>query len=326
MEDRSRSASPGSVTKGSNGHTSRGWSGRSVGGGGRTSTQPSLLSVDWIEVEVEPEGRQALSHGEVFTQSWVVELILDLAGYTADKDLATMCAVEPACGSGAFLVPMARRLSLSSRRHGRSICDAANAVYAVDLNPEHVEAARITIAESLLAEGWAAAEVHTATAGWLHEGDFILGPDLTGTADFVLGNPPYVRPEEVAPSRLKRYREACPTMGGRADLFVGFFEKGLRHSRPGAPSASFAQTGGCTTTTARTSGSSSATTSRWWRQWSCMTSMRSKTRLPPIRRSPSCGTTSKARQSSPTRRQCSTPTTRRPLSGGHAEPEAGQAH
>ena len=196
-------------------------------------TQPSLLSVDWIEVEVEPDADgQALSHGEVFTQSWVVELILDLAGYTADKDLATMCAVEPACGSGAFLVPMARRLSLSSRRHGRSICDAANAVYAVDLNPEHVEAARIAIAESLLAEGWAAAEVHTATAGWLHEGDFILGPDLTGTADFVLGNPPYVRPEEVAPSRLKRYREACPTMGGRADLFVGFFEKGLRALTP----------------------------------------------------------------------------------------------
>jgi len=34
-------------------------------------------------------------HGEVFTRRWVVELILDLAGFTADRDLATMIAVEP---------------------------------------------------------------------------------------------------------------------------------------------------------------------------------------------------------------------------------------
>jgi adenine-specific DNA-methyltransferase len=44
------------------------------------------------------------NHGEVFTQQWVVELILDLAGYTPDRDLADLLAVEPACGGGAFLI------------------------------------------------------------------------------------------------------------------------------------------------------------------------------------------------------------------------------
>ena len=57
-------------------------------------------------------------YGAVFTRRWVVELILDLAGYTSDRDLAAMRAVEPACGSGAFLGPMVERLALSCRAHG----------------------------------------------------------------------------------------------------------------------------------------------------------------------------------------------------------------
>ena len=50
------------------------------------------------------------SHGEVFTRRWVVELILDLAGFTADRDLASLTAVEPSCGAGAFVVPMVERV------------------------------------------------------------------------------------------------------------------------------------------------------------------------------------------------------------------------
>ena len=49
-------------------------------------------------------------HGEVFTRRWVVEMILDAAGYRADADLGGMTIVEPACGRGAFLLPIVERL------------------------------------------------------------------------------------------------------------------------------------------------------------------------------------------------------------------------
>lgn len=65
-----------------------------------------------------------LEYGEVFTRPWVVELILDLSGYTPERDLAQLVAVEPSCGSGALLGPMVRRLCESLRRHGRTL-DAA---------------------------------------------------------------------------------------------------------------------------------------------------------------------------------------------------------
>jgi adenine-specific DNA-methyltransferase len=44
----------------------------------------------------------------------------------------------------------------------------------------------------------------------------------------VIGNPPYVRLEDVPPTRTAAYRQACPTMTGRSDVYVGFIERGLR--------------------------------------------------------------------------------------------------
>jgi adenine-specific DNA-methyltransferase len=44
--------------------------------------------------------------GVVYTKRWVVELVLDLAGYDAKSNLVGTLAVEAAAGDGAFLGPM----------------------------------------------------------------------------------------------------------------------------------------------------------------------------------------------------------------------------
>jgi hypothetical protein len=197
--------------------------------------QPSLIPDAWkdcITVEADPSD-PSISHGEVFTRPWVVEMILDLAGYVPEADLASQRAVEPACGSGAFLVPIAQRLSTSCRLYGRPITDALHAIHAVDLMQPSVEIARRAVAKALEADGWPIDQAESLAIGWIHAGDFILGPDHGESADFVLGNPPYVRPEDMAPAALRAYRTACPTMGGRADLFIAFFEKGLRALKAG---------------------------------------------------------------------------------------------
>ena len=76
-------------------------------------------------------------HGEVFTRRWIVELILDLSGFTADRDLAGLVALEPSCGSGAFLVPMTERLIDSCRRHGlRTCCPVLVPYLEEDVDPE----------------------------------------------------------------------------------------------------------------------------------------------------------------------------------------------
>jgi len=57
--------------------------------------------------------------------------------------------------------------------------------------------------------------------------DDFLTVDIEGQFDVVVGNPPYVRQELVPAQRLSMYRRLFPTMVGRADLYVAFFDKSL---------------------------------------------------------------------------------------------------
>lgn len=172
-------------------------------------------------------------HGEVFTRRWVVESILDWVGYTSEEDLTRRRLIEPACGQGAFLVVIAQRLSRSCRRNGRDIVDAADAILAYDLLAEHVATSRGKVRDVLTADGWPIESAEELAKRWVRQGDFLIDGPKRPIADYVVGNPPYVRLEEMPAARAGRYRAACPTMVGRADLYVGFYEVGLRSLKPG---------------------------------------------------------------------------------------------
>ena len=192
------------------------------------------LSLD-LGQEVDPHVFQideAGEHGEVFTRRWVVELILDLSGFTADRDLGGMVAVEPSCGSGAFLAPMTERLIESCRIHDRPLADIRTALRAFDLLPVNAELAQKTVAGALIEAGLGDTEAKSIASDSVQCGDFLLTPHGEDVADFVLGNPPYIRLEDVPSARSAAYRRACPTMRGRSDIFVGFIEMGLRILKP----------------------------------------------------------------------------------------------
>lgn len=181
-----------------------------------------------------PESLQeAVEHGEVFTRGWVVELILDLLGYTPDKDLCDLKIVEPACGGGAFLGEVASRISAACRKRQRPLADAVEAVRAFDLLDRNVQRSRALVARTLRADGWAAGEAARVAEAWVRQGDYLLQADADHRADYVVGNPPYIRLEDVPDDRMAAYRAACPTMGGRADVYVGFYEVALRSLNPG---------------------------------------------------------------------------------------------
>lgn len=191
----------------------------------------ALFSPDDLTI---PESLQeAVEHGEVFTRAWVVELILDLLGYTAEKDLSDLRLVEPACGGGAFLAVVASRISASCRRHDRPITDAVTAVRAFDLLGRNVERSRSLVVEGLRQDGWDLDGARAVAAAWVNQGDYLFQPDAEQRPDYVVGNPPYIRLEDVPDDRMALYRDTCSTMGGRADIYVGFYEVALRSLKPG---------------------------------------------------------------------------------------------
>lgn len=170
----------------------------------------------------------------MFTRKWVVEMILDLVGYRPDQDLALLRLVEPACGSGAFLGVIAQRVSASCRKHERDITAALDAVRAFDLLPRNVAASRALVERILTAEGWAADDAFRVAQAWVRRADYLLErPAGTPGVDVIVGNPPYIRLEDLPEERMSLYRALWPTMVGRADIYVGFFEAALRSLRAG---------------------------------------------------------------------------------------------
>jgi len=172
------------------------------------------------------------NNGVVYTRPWVVELILDLVGYDPSDNLVDAVAVEPSCGAGEFLAPMVHRLSESCRRQARPLRDCAGSLQAFELDPEAVETSRSRVVSVLAAAGWDRDEAEEVARGWVRQADFLLEPNpylggLGHGVDFVVGNPPYVRLESINPEVADRYRKLFRTMTGRADLYVGFYEKAL---------------------------------------------------------------------------------------------------
>lgn len=193
--------------------------------------QLTLIEDPMALAELAPD--PGADYGEVFTRRWVVDLILDLVGYTAEEDLGRSVLVEPSCGTGAFLVPVVERLIASSVAHDRDLRDLGPAVRAFDLLDANAERARKAVAELLTSHGLSDEEAETLTGEWITTGDFLLHPHEPANADYVVGNPPYIRLENISRRTMDAYRRICPTMRGRADIYVGFFERGLDLLKPG---------------------------------------------------------------------------------------------
>lgn len=171
-------------------------------------------------------------HGVVYTKAWVIELILDLAGYSASNDLVGRLAVEPAAGDGGFLVSMVHRLVTSCMNQERPVTDCAGSLLAYELDPESAELSRQAIIQVLDGYGVPVSQAEALTEGWVKTGDYLADALSLPPADFIIGNPPYIRLEEVEETSTLCYRQAYRTMVGRADLYIAFFEAALRSLKP----------------------------------------------------------------------------------------------
>ena len=161
--------------------------------------------------------------GDVFTSPQVVKYILDLIGYTSDKDLAQYKILEPCCGDGAFLIEIIHRILLSAKQYNfnpNPIIE--NNIVAYDIDSDKIERCRQHILCTF----------PNFTLPSLKTKDFLL-EDIIEKFDFVVGNPPYIRYEKIPTANRAIYKKKFATFHYRADLYVLFFEKTLKCLAPG---------------------------------------------------------------------------------------------
>lgn len=170
--------------------------------------------------------------GVVYTKPWMVELVLDLAGYLPEKRLADLVALEPSAGDGAFLSAMVRRLVESCERHGIPLSRAASALQAFEIDPDAAEKAVNVVREALVSLKVPSATAEKLARSWIKVGDFLEASLCFPIADFVIGNPPYIRLEEIPERKAAMYRNGFSAMRGRADIYVAFYQAALMQLRP----------------------------------------------------------------------------------------------
>lgn len=171
------------------------------------------------------QGSESHERGAVYTRREVVEFMLDLAGYTSDKDLTRLKLLEPSFGGGEFLIAAIERL-IDSWHHNGAHHDLTQCIHAVELHQATFHATRQAIKDKLLHLGLEPSHASELIHGWLHHGDFLLST-LPDSFDVVVGNPPYVRQELIPPPLLAEYRRRFTTLYDRADLYVPFIERSL---------------------------------------------------------------------------------------------------
>ena len=167
--------------------------------------------------------------GAIYTRREVVEFILDLAGYTSDRPLCRYRLLEPSFGDGDFLQIVIKRLLESGQRS--SPCDDLVAVLApclraVELHQFSFENTRSKVIAWLEDAGMTGDEAVRLADLWLVQGDFLL-TELPDNFDFVVGNPPYIRQEQIPDALIAEYRARYHTVFGRADIYVPFIERSL---------------------------------------------------------------------------------------------------
>jgi hypothetical protein len=190
----------------------------------------------------------------------------ELEAWQAYRDrLKTLRIVDPACGSGVFLIMAFDFLKAELSRVNDKIADLqgkdqhiqdlldpdseilTNNLFGVDVNVESVEIAKLSLWIKTARRG----KVLDSLSGNLRVGDSLIEDSsfayldhaftwetafpsvfAEGGFDVVLGNPPYVRMEflkAMKPYLEKRYE----VVSDRADLYCYFFERGLRLLKPG---------------------------------------------------------------------------------------------
>ncbi len=112
--------------------------------------------------------------------------------------------LDPGCGTGAFIDGVIRWCNLRSNELPQ--------IVGIESDPRHIPEARRKFRDYPSIE--------------IKNEDFLT--NITDKFDYIIGNPPYVSITKLTENEKNRYRKSFQTASGRFDLYILFFEQGLR--------------------------------------------------------------------------------------------------
>ncbi|MBM3216026.1 hypothetical protein FJZ36_14050 [Candidatus Poribacteria bacterium] len=168
--------------------------------------------------------------GAVYTPEHVVRFLCGrLFVLHPDRSADGWRVLDPAVGAGAFLIGMAQALRSATRNAPSEIVERQ--LYGVDIDPDSVATTDLLLNLWALDAGEDAPRLRTN----LLIADSLAGERLADRFaapegfDAVIGNPPYVRIQNLAPAVREQLRRTWHSARvGNIDLYIPFIELGLR--------------------------------------------------------------------------------------------------
>ncbi|MCF0062937.1 N-6 DNA methylase [Dyadobacter chenwenxiniae] len=153
--------------------------------------------------------------GQVYTPPHIVEKILRDSGFY-DADLTNKKILDPACGDGRFLVPIAEHIIKITPTH--QLTDRLNQIYGWDIDPEALESCRMNLNGLIEPLG--------ISVSWnLKLCDALKQLRRRLKFDLIFGNPPYIRIQHLPISQrtfIQSHYNFCKK--GSTDAYIAFFE------------------------------------------------------------------------------------------------------
>lgn len=185
------------------------------------------LSLKLLEnvFEALVEDCEKRENGVVFTPCYIVEYILE---NTLDEQLSDdSIIIDPACGSGAFLVLAAEKLS---RKLNKSVAETISEnIFGIDLSEDNVRRTKELLTLLTLSNGESADSLcfNIKVADSLRVNWF----ELFGkqTFHFIIGNPPYVNTHDMSKDTISLLKKNFrTTQKGTFNIFYAFIEQSMK--------------------------------------------------------------------------------------------------
>ena len=167
-------------------------------------------------------------YGVYYTPPALCERLLDMAEQAGELDWTTARVLDPACGGGAFLSPVAERMltALAAAEPGVRLRNIAGRLTGFELDPFAAWFSQVLLEITML---------DTCTAAGMRLPPMVEVCDsleqepVSRGFDLVVGNPPYGR-ITLRPELRARYQRS---LFGHANLYGVFTDLALRYTRLG---------------------------------------------------------------------------------------------
>jgi len=170
-------------------------------------------------------------YGKIQTKPCVAKFILDLIGFKKTRPIEHKSVLDPGCGKGVFLLEALERSLSRAQMH--DICTSlwirniTGSFVGYEIDAELCKEARDSVCNFLIHK----TDIDESLAQSLAQRIVIQGDFLEwepkARYDVIVGNPPYVRYDNLEEPYKHWLRHNYPCFRGRADLCVPFIQHAL---------------------------------------------------------------------------------------------------